>query len=74
MKEIHTIVDHHATIALAKDQQEKRRNQQNEYIAQRNRYLKYHPPVQDPRTTTQRMEDDILQQYTKRRYRGPSGY
>jgi hypothetical protein len=69
MDEIYNIVGHHQAIQKEKDRKQNQINQEKEYIARRNRYLKHNPPIKDPRTTNERMQDEILAHYTKRRYR-----
>jgi Ca2+-binding EF-hand superfamily protein len=74
LNDIKKIGNYHARIRQQKDQQRLKQEERDEHIARERRRDRLHPPVLDKRSNEQKMEDDLMAQYTARRYRGPSGY
>ena len=71
MNEIYHIANYHESIKQERKEKKLMKEKENEKIARERRLKRFYPPILDSRTSLEKQEDDIMAQYTARRYRGP---
>jgi hypothetical protein len=72
MQEIQNIGNYHAEVRRKRDDARYEVEIRNEYIAQKKRHDRFHPPPVDNRSYERKIGDDLMAHYTARRYRNPS--